>query len=237
LKHVLPLIPSPMKRPSFFLLLYLPMLWMACTEFIAPNLSDWKVELIYPGDSLALKQRQLNFRWQELPEASAYQFQLASPDFERALTWLDTLLEASQLRLALPEGHYQWRVRGLQESSETAFQLRSFLLDQRPPDLPWATYPLDGDSLRSGQDPFHLRWQSHDALSGVSDSLYLYRWEGGIPRGRWGFWFEVGEKKQFDLSEWLGPDPEKGTEYRWEIKSFDAVGNSSCSRLFSFWVL
>lgn len=226
-----------MKRPFINIIWLMPLFFVACMEFISPNISGLTIPIQSPPDSLFTDREMITFRWEASELAEKYHFQLSVQENAQEYLLLDTLLTENTIRLGLEEGSYSWQLRARNESSASPFISRRIFIDQSPPMLPQAIFPMPGDSLSPEEGI--LQWTSGDRLGAstlaVQDSVYLYQWKNGWPVLRKAFEVKAQAEKAIPFSQinTNGYQLSSG-EYRWEIKSFDRVGNSSCSRLFNF---
>lgn len=101
----------------------------ACSEFMEESLEEQQVSLLSPGEQAELSNYDITFRWEPTEHALHYQLQVASPGFEQANSYYaDTLVEGLRFSISLEPGSYQWRLRALNGSSQSAYTTRSFIL-------------------------------------------------------------------------------------------------------------
>ena len=90
------------------------------------NLQNEDVILIAPTNNLRTSTKTLTFWWEEIDQATSYVLQIVSPDFQHAeLLILDEKLQGNSKVLTLDPGNYQWRVKAVNEFSETNFTTNS----------------------------------------------------------------------------------------------------------------
>lgn len=230
-----------MKSPFLNLIFCMPLLFVACIELISPNVSDVRIPLQNPPDSLFTDREIIDFRWEANELVEAYHFQLFVEENGQPYLLLDTLLAENTFRLKLTEGSYTWQVQAQNASSASSFHAHQLCVDRSPPMLPQAIFPLAGDTIFQASMPAALRWQSGDRIGettmSVRDSVYLYQWVNNWPVLARSFELDQKSEKIIRISEAFGESYQlKPGEYRWEIKSFDQVGHTSCSRLFNFFL-
>lgn len=95
-------------------LLILPVLFLfsGCEDFFEKDISEKRVELLVPADSVFTVRVCQTFVWDELEGASAYRLSVVSPAFtEPEVCLLDTLLSVCRFTFELEPGNYMWRVR------------------------------------------------------------------------------------------------------------------------------
>ncbi len=97
-------------------------LFSRCETAFETYLDDKKVMLLSPLNNHNTSDRSQLFYWEPLDGAISYQLQLVSPRFDSLVTLItDTTITFNELNLVLPKGGYQWRVRGLNNSSKSLF--------------------------------------------------------------------------------------------------------------------
>ncbi|MEP1490163.1 MAG: hypothetical protein ABJK28_17220 [Algibacter sp.] len=115
------------------------------------NLTDQDVALLSPSIDLYTKNINTIFTWSKLASATSYNFELIKnlggeqTIFQQADILSGTLtLEAS---LFDEDAEYIWKVKALNETSETTNALRSLFLDRVIPSQPGLTSPTDQDTV------------------------------------------------------------------------------------------
>lgn len=229
-----------MKKTTYIPLILLCLLSQACTEFFSPDVSELKIEINSPKADLYTNQQDISFWWELDKSAEAYRYQLVTPNFDNPFLLVDTLLTDAILYYSLDEGLYTWRLRAENESSESEYIVRSIVIDTTAPALARATYPLVGDTLNYDLDLLELTWQSQDQpidgiVHSVSDSVYLYEIRNGMAALRASYFVDHDDVKQISFSRDIDA-PQRESQYRWEVKTFDQAGNRRTSGAFSFWI-
>ena len=207
----------------------------ACSEFISPDVKDEILVINSPKDSLFTRQNEITFWWEDHIKAENYHIQIASPDIASPLAIKDTITLENTYLHTFEEGRYEWRVRMENNGSESAYQIRTFVIDNTSPITPEALNPLDSTYVNATSS-LTLTWESLDyPIQDVSfptkDSVYLYRVLGTelYPVAKAFFNFNVA--KSWDISNYL--DPTK--EYVWKVKAYDKSGNGKLSEAFRFY--
>ncbi len=92
-----------------------------------PDLNGKTVTIIAPAPKAEIPNPETVFSWEPLPGAKNYRLIVVSPSFDKPV-WMaqDTTVEGNHCRLELPDGEYEWRIRAMNETSQTAAQTRSF---------------------------------------------------------------------------------------------------------------
>jgi hypothetical protein len=139
-----------------------------CTDLIEEDLDGVGVVLLTPQDGDTITSNVVSFKWETVPYATEYLFQVAKPNFIAPQLYLaDSVIESSSLTFPLPPGNYAWRVRGQNGSSHTNFYERRVVVEAASTlaDLfPILIAPASNAALRS-QD-IVVSWQ---ALGGAED--------------------------------------------------------------------
>ncbi|MGH1338869.1 MAG: peptidoglycan-binding protein [Aureispira sp.] len=114
----------------FFLLLMLSFL-TSCNLIFEDDLTKRKVELLSPPNNYTTYTQTQTFVWDSLPDVAQYRFQLVSKRFDFIEEYLlDTLLTQQKITLGLTPKEYEWRVIGLNSSSETDYTIYSLMVVQ-----------------------------------------------------------------------------------------------------------
>lgn len=110
---------------SFFLSLGI----ISCKDFIESPVTEKKVFLNAPADSLETNKYQVQFWWDVVEDATAYRLQVVNPDFKNvAILVLDTIIKRNKFNYTLDPGKYQWQVRAENGSSQGLYTSRSFTI-------------------------------------------------------------------------------------------------------------
>ncbi|MGM0528966.1 MAG: hypothetical protein ACQERS_11205 [Bacteroidota bacterium] len=114
-----------MKSRVFFFILML-IITGSCEDFFEKDLSALELVLLSPPDNYISRNSEIILWWDYLNGAYDYQLQIVYPDFvspEKLV--IDTIIIENKLEVKLDTGIYQWRVRGMNGSSETSYSLRN----------------------------------------------------------------------------------------------------------------
>ncbi|WP_298613412.1 hypothetical protein [uncultured Odoribacter sp.] len=99
----------------------------ACEDIFEKNISCRQVEVIAPPSGLVTTRTSLTFVWNPMKGASDYRLIVVSPAFKWIESYLlDTVVETCRFSLDLPEGEYEWTVRGLNSAYESLDTLSFF---------------------------------------------------------------------------------------------------------------
>ncbi|WP_298900964.1 hypothetical protein [uncultured Psychroserpens sp.] len=102
-----------------------------CEEIIAvEDISEMDLTILAPTNNATLDNTAINFSWQPIEFADSYQLQIATPNFETPLQFVeDTLLTGSSFTKSLLSNEYQWRVRAINSAYETAYTTQNLSIE------------------------------------------------------------------------------------------------------------
>lgn len=105
---------------------------VACDDIIeVTDISNSSVNILAPINGVVLDTTQVNFSWEALKDAEAYQVQVATPNFENAQQIvIDSILERTSLMTNLDYKAYEWRVRGLNSGYKTGYSSQNFSVEK-----------------------------------------------------------------------------------------------------------
>jgi hypothetical protein len=120
------------KRKQLVFALVIGLMVQGCAEALEKDLSKQTVRLVSPADNVIVADSSsLTFAWDSLTDAKRYRLQVVSPSFDSAV-YLVADTTVRQLFYTVPQvtvpGRYQWRVMGLNNTSATAYTMRSFTI-------------------------------------------------------------------------------------------------------------
>ena len=205
-----------------------------CSEILSADISQDSVVVLGPADSTFTQSASVLLWWEENRDIEQYRLQVANPTFDAPSQLIDTTLIAQTLTLSLEPGQNTWRIKGVNEGSETEFVTRVVFVDQSDPDKATATH-LDGDTIAVG-DPDSLRWTSRDQpIEGirypVADSVFLSLVNDSTR-------FQDGVLLDFGQGGTHPAEDDAGLlasgKYWWYVVTMDKAGNTRKSNLFSF---
>ena len=123
-----------MKKISYICIAML-LLFASCDEeggvIFEVDISDREVLLLSPTQGSNVSTTTVRFDWEHLEDATAYDIQVAQPNFENAAQILvnqrvDSLTTFQQV---LPSDSYEWRVRAVNSAYETPYSAATFTVD------------------------------------------------------------------------------------------------------------
>lgn len=114
---------------------YIPILLIitaisSCLDVIEPTLKDVKIQLVAPADQILSRDYLQTFYWEPDNLTEKYQIQIASPDFDAPAKFvLDSTVKRNSFVYTLQPGKYQWRVRAVNNSSQSPYSVRNLIID------------------------------------------------------------------------------------------------------------
>lgn len=154
------------------------------------------------------------FKWQKLYNADSYQFELFQPDRFGQLIHSQELINENLNYSPQTEGAFEWRVKAINDNSQTVFFEREFYRDATSPLAPNLQAPSNNAMLSNATINFN--WQSDRTGSSVKDTLFLSTDSsfGGLPYAK--YYSPNGKVVADTLSTGV---------YYWRVRSYDRAGN------------
>lgn len=101
----------------------------ACDAVFVENISDKKVVLVSPSDSVEVQAGFVNFHWNSIEDATDYRLQIAMPSFvDPSQIVLDTAIVDISFKDSLTIGDYQWRVKAVNSDYQTNYTTRTLII-------------------------------------------------------------------------------------------------------------
>lgn len=123
-----------MKNNRYFIALVIGIFsafsFMQCKDVIEEDLEDEVVIMLAPSHGLTTTVSTINFWWEHLEGADAYNIQVVSPSFdslERMV--LDSNITTNQYQLSLTPGEYEWSVLGYNSVSSSGYYIYKLYVD------------------------------------------------------------------------------------------------------------
>lgn len=117
-----------MRKKIYFLTSMIAALsWEEGGLLIETDISNSDVSIIAPQEGAEIASSDVLFDWESVEEATQYEIQVATPDFnntEQLLLNVTDSLTSAQLQLTV--GDYQWRVRAKNSNYQTSYTTTSF---------------------------------------------------------------------------------------------------------------
>jgi len=150
---------------KIYYILITSIVFISCEALLfEEDLSDRSVIALAPLHNSVVESVNVSFNWSAVEDANNYQFQIAIPDFVSASQILiDSILPGTSYNLILEPNSYQWRVRALNEHSETLYTTVSFSVQPETfneditDEIITLIAPSDGSLLDS--NPMTFSWQ------------------------------------------------------------------------------
>ncbi|MBA3971455.1 MAG: hypothetical protein H0X46_04815 [Bacteroidetes bacterium] len=102
----------------------------SCRDFIEVELSGKSVVILAPTNNTQSPSYSQLFKWEELEGAESYQLQIVKPSFATIQQFVvDTNTTATQFSYTLQPGSYQWRIRGMNNSSHSEYVTYNLIID------------------------------------------------------------------------------------------------------------
>lgn len=100
-----------------------------CKALIEENIRGSKVNVLFPKTGDSLNTYNVTFWWDQVPDATSYELQLVQGTFSNIQNFiLDSTITSTRYTYILTPGTYQWRVRALNNSTQTDFTTQSFVV-------------------------------------------------------------------------------------------------------------
>ena len=95
-----------------------------------PDISEEVPVLLSPYDNMHTSSNSILFWWDKFEGAESYQIQIVSPVFDSIETLiLDSVVTRNTYETTLLPGRYEWRVRGVNTSSNSEFSYHTLYID------------------------------------------------------------------------------------------------------------
>lgn len=225
-------------RKILFMVMVAMAFFASCEDILeVPDISTQTVVVLAPKEGSVLTTNAVGFNWETVEDATAYNIQIATPNFENAVQLvLDSVVEVDTLGNVttsidqdLFNGNYVWRVKALNSDYETVYTQNGFQvngdedLDLVPPNTPQLVAPVNGASQTTTAVDF--TWTREDvAGTAERDSIFIYSDES----------LENLATKALAANKSFSTTVAEGTYY-WIVIAYDGAGNKSdASTTFNF---
>lgn len=139
------------------------------------NLSSQMLQLVSPKDNHATNEFSANLKWQALYGADTYRFELFEENGGGTKILSLDLDSLSFKPLLSQEGSYYWRVKAINQESETPFSGRYFKVDTSRPLIPNLLKPVD-QVIFNNSENVEFQWSfSQDSGSDITVDLIIAR--------------------------------------------------------------
>ena len=145
----------------------------SCDDVLVPDISDEKLSLLSPGDSVLLSRYNVDFVWEEVDGTENYRLQVVSPSFNAIQYFaLDSITSEKNMGAVLNPGEYQWKVIARNSASELESSIRSFVVDTNATSVQEVILLTPNDNYVTNLVKHQFRWQSY---SGANDYRFDLR--------------------------------------------------------------
>lgn len=180
------------------------------------DLDSETIVLETPIDGFISTDQDIDFRWEDNPYVLNYEFQLVTPSFSTPVSYvIDSITEGTLILATLSPGHYQWRVRGMNNSDSTSYTVNSFVID--------STENLCNNSVQISAPIEGSR---------TNDSVIVFTWEEMIAADYYKLYVntgtayvQVGDEISTTFYEYEIPSINKGSDYaiRWKVEGYNEI--------------
>lgn len=119
-----------MKKIVYFFIV-VSILFTACDDVFEDDLTQANISILAPANNAINPNYVQTFWWDFVDEATQYQLQVVKPSFDSVLILIvDTSVTTNKFQLSLSPGMYEWRIRGLNGSSNTKYFTRKLQVVQ-----------------------------------------------------------------------------------------------------------
>ncbi len=160
-----------MKR--IFTLLAVVLLVAGCDDIFEKDISNERVEVVSPADRAQTVQGEVAFLWRATEGATAYRVTVVAPSFANpsqvvadTVMYNDSLSVKLSLRLVMPQGDYQWSVRGLNSGYMTTEQVRSLKVITSDRDISQAPVEVLSPQASVQEGTVGFLWKALDGVTG-----------------------------------------------------------------------
>lgn len=132
----------------------------SCSDIIEPNISKQTINVLTPVDGYKSANTGLVFWWEALKGAEKYNLQIVKPSFISIQNLiLDTNITDNKYSFSLLPGTYQWRIRAMNNGSNTDYVTRTLTIDSTL-DLTYQTVVLSSpaDNFITNVLPNSFKW-------------------------------------------------------------------------------
>lgn len=164
-----------MRILKFIACLLILFTFFSCEEILyEDDISDSRVVILAPIDDAQFYSTSVTFSWEPVENATKYQIQIASPDFDNALQIVvDTETESTSITQQLNIGNYEWRVRAMNSAYETLYTTRKFtVVSNENFENNIVVLNNPADNLKTNVLSQNLSWQSIIGATGYQLQIY-----------------------------------------------------------------
>lgn len=188
------------------------------------DLTNQTVQLISPSEGIYTQQTTPVFTWVNINAADYYQFELVDITNGNQIIHQETEINDTSFNLEFgiitQDGKYEWKVKALNEESESDFSTRIFYVDRTNPNQPQNILPENNTSATIGNE-IEFEWSiSNDP--GVVTSPITYTIEISTNQS----FSNIIETSGTPTNDYQYTFTTAG-DYYWRVKAIDLAGNIS----------
>lgn len=109
-----------MKAINSIILAFMAAAAFSCEDIVEEDITDKTIEAISPVSGQEIESNVVTFQWKSLKGADDYRIQVYG---ENQAMMLDSLVNRTAFTFPLPQGEYQWRVRGENFGYQSSYSL------------------------------------------------------------------------------------------------------------------
>ncbi|MEO1032272.1 MAG: hypothetical protein AAFX55_12745 [Bacteroidota bacterium] len=189
---------------------------------ISDDLTNQNVILSTPSDNLYTNNTAITFTWSAISSASSYTVEIVRSNNGETTIYQESGVTATSLGIAASlfdiDAEYIWKVKAINDTSETAFSERSLFIDRVVPNVPTLNTPGDNETASLTAT---FNWTNGTDTGNVQSTITNT--------------IEIASDINFN-SLLLSDDTENNTYqytfpntgvYYWRVKTYDLAGNQS----------
>jgi hypothetical protein len=190
------------------------------------DLSKQKTTLLKPQSAELTNKSLLKFSWDRLNSTAIYHFLIKKGSWETGSVIQEISTTKTEIELPVNDGEYFWGVKAIdpQNSSETDYSVRNFMVDQTTPEVPELKAPAN--NLATGDFFINFSWESLDE----SESKLTYTFE--IYKMTSSSHSLLATKTTQQKA--IGYNFETAGKYKWRVCARDNAGNTSSFTEFRY---
>lgn len=138
------------------------------------DLSSQTPLLLNPSTGLMTNTTSITFTWNSMFGADQYSFLIKTPNWNGITYGSEVLTTATTTTVSsIPEGQYDWGVRGENSFSNSAYATSSIWVDTTDPASPTSSFPSQGATLGDSTNTMYWNRVS-DSGTPLMDTLFIY---------------------------------------------------------------
>ena len=115
---------------NYVVLLIIVLFSFGCEDIIEKDITNQEVTVLSPPDQFTPNSTSVNFFWNFLEGADAYELEVVRGKFDNVLSFvLDTFVTDNRFTYNFSPGQYEWSLRAVNNEYSTNYIVRSFTID------------------------------------------------------------------------------------------------------------